>query len=111
MASAASITLGRFAFLPVYEVYKVGADPFWMEGLDLLGTQGIPAVVVPHWDNAEGGTHDTSRCWLGALVFHRPRPPSPPRNGGARGLHEHTAVGFDFAALTASKWRGRGRSP
>ena len=35
-ASAASITVGRYA-LPVYEIYKAGEDPFWTEGLDLLG--------------------------------------------------------------------------
>ena len=35
MGSAAAVTLGGFA-VPVYEVYKVGADPEWVEGLDLL---------------------------------------------------------------------------
>ena len=96
MASAASITLGRFA-LPVYEVYKVGADPSWMEGLDLLGAQGIPAVVVPHWDNAEGGTHDTGRCWLGARRFAALARRLPP-GMAVLGVDEHTAAGFDFAA-------------
>ncbi|MFH1330212.1 MAG: hypothetical protein ABIJ48_06150 [Actinomycetota bacterium] len=96
MASAASVTLGRFA-LPVYEVYKVGADPFWMEGLDILGAQGIPAVVVPHWNNAEGGTHDTSRCWLGARRFATLARRLPP-GMAVLGVDEHTACLLDFAA-------------
>src|SRR5207253_547143 len=39
-ASAAAISLGAYA-LPVYEIYKVGADPSWVEGLDLLGEIGV----------------------------------------------------------------------
>ena len=94
MASAASITLGRFA-LPVYEVYKVGADPAWLEGLDILGAVGIPAVVVPHWDNAEGGTHDTSRCWLGARRFEALAARLPP-GVAMLGVDEHTAAVIDL---------------
>ena len=29
------------------------------------GATGLPAVVVPHYDNAEGGHHDTRFCYLG----------------------------------------------
>jgi hypothetical protein len=94
MASAASITLGRFS-LPVYEVYKVGADPFWLEGLDVLGEQAIAAVVVPHWNNAEGGTHDTSRCWLGARRFAGLAAQLPPGTV-ILGLDEHTAAVLDL---------------
>ncbi len=64
MASAAALTLGRFT-IPVYEIYKVGQDPFWLPGLDLLTPLGLPAAVVPHYDNAEGGNHDTQFCYLG----------------------------------------------
>ena len=63
-ASAAALTLGRWS-VPVYEVYKVGADPVWVDGLDLLGRFGLPVAVIPHYDNAEGGTHDTRYCYLG----------------------------------------------
>ena len=63
-ASAAALTLGRFT-LPVYEIYKVGEDPRWLEGLDVLGELGIKAVVVPHYNNAEGGHHDTRFCYMG----------------------------------------------
>ncbi len=96
LASAASITLGRFS-LPVYEVYKVGADPSWLEGLDILGTQAIPAAVVPHWNNAEGGTHDTSRCWLGARRFAALAAALPPGTV-ILGIDEHTAATLDLAA-------------
>jgi hypothetical protein len=94
-ASAASITLGRFS-LPVYEIYKVGAEPHWLEGLDVLGAAGISAAVVPHWDNAEGGTHDTSRCWLGARRFEDLRSRLP-AGVGVLGIDEHTACLLDPA--------------
>ena len=64
MASAAALTLGRFT-IPVYEIYKVGEAPHWLPGLDLLSPLGLPVAVVPHYDNAEGGTHDTRFCYLG----------------------------------------------
>lgn len=96
MASAASITLGRFS-LPVYEIYKVGTEPHWLDGLDILAVHGIRAAVVPHWNNAEGGTHDTSRCWLGARRFAALAGALPP-GVTVLGVDEHTACLLDFAA-------------
>ena len=65
MASAAALTLGVVT-IPVYEIYKVGDDPTWLPGLDLLGpATGLRAAVVPHYDNAEGGNHDTRFCYIG----------------------------------------------
>src|SRR5437867_3970052 len=63
-ANAAALTLGRYT-VPVYEIYKVGADPAWAKGLDLLQSIGPDLAVIPHYDNAEGGTHDTRYCYLG----------------------------------------------
>jgi hypothetical protein len=63
-ASAAAATLG-LATVPVYEIYKVGAAPYWAQGMDLLAQIGLRAAVIPHYDNAEGGTHDTRFCYLG----------------------------------------------
>lgn len=63
-ASAAALTLGART-VPVYEIYKVGMDPQWLEGLGLLRELGINASVIPHFDNAEGGSHDTRFCYLG----------------------------------------------
>jgi cyanophycinase-like exopeptidase len=64
MASAAALTLGRYT-IPVYEIYKVGETPHWLDGLDLLTPLGLPVAVVPHYDNAEGGSHDTRFCYMG----------------------------------------------
>src|SRR5664279_4626118 len=64
MASAAALTLGRYT-IPVYEIYKVGEAPRWLDGLDLLSALGLPVAVVPHYDNAEGGNHDTRFCYMG----------------------------------------------
>lgn len=63
-ASAAALTLGK-ATVPVYEIYKVGQDVQRLDGLDILSTMGINAAVIPHYDNAEGGNHDTRFCYLG----------------------------------------------
>ncbi|MGD8266924.1 MAG: hypothetical protein PVF55_02075 [Desulfobacterales bacterium] len=94
-ASAAALTVGRFT-LPVYEIYKVGQELHWVAGLDLLARFGLNLVVVPHWNNAEGGTHDTRFCFMGAERFDaletllpEPRP--------VLGLDEHTACILDLA--------------
>jgi hypothetical protein len=64
LSSAAACTAGTRT-LPVYEIYKVGEAPRWEPGLGLLDTWDLPCVVIPHFDNAEGGTHDTRYCYLG----------------------------------------------
>ena len=100
MGSAAAVTLGTHA-IPVYEIYKVGEDPRWLPGLDLLGRlTGISAVVVPHYDNAEGGTHDTRFCYLGEqrlAVLEQ----ALPDEVGILGVDEHTALTLDLRARTA----------
>jgi hypothetical protein len=68
-ASAAALTLGRVT-LPVYEIYKVGQDVERLDGLDLLSALDINAAVIPHYDNAEGGNHDTRFCYLGETRLH-----------------------------------------
>ncbi len=68
-ASAASITLGRYT-LPVYEIYKAGVDPYWEDGLDLLGRLGLNVAVVPHFnDNSGGENYDSRFCYVGARRF------------------------------------------
>ncbi|MER5325623.1 CysS/YqeB C-terminal domain-containing protein [Streptosporangium roseum] len=96
LASAAACTAG-IAAVPVYEIYKVGAEPHWREGLDLLGALGLRVAVIPHYDNAEGGTHDTRYCYLGErrLAFlERLLPP----DAAVLGVDEHTAVVLDLRA-------------
>jgi cyanophycinase-like exopeptidase len=68
LASAAAIAVGHYA-LPVYEIYKVGEDPHWEEGLNLLSPYGLDLAIIPHWNNAEGGTHDTRYCFVGEPRF------------------------------------------
>jgi len=95
-ASAAALTLGRFT-LPVYEIYKVGEEPKWVEGLDLLGRLGIPIVVIPHWNNAEGGTHDTRFCYMGEPRLLQLETLLP-AEVSILGVDEHTACILDFQA-------------
>ncbi|HTT91616.1 MAG TPA: hypothetical protein VMF65_18830, partial [Acidimicrobiales bacterium] len=98
-ASAAALTLGRWS-VPVYEIYKVGADPVWADGLDLLTAVGLTVAVIPHFDNAEGGTHDTRYCYLGEERLQVMEAQLPPE-GWVLGVDEHTACIFDFEAGTA----------
>ena len=106
MSSAAATTVGTVA-LPVYEVYKVGEAPRWLAGIDLLGrSTGLAAAVVPHWDNAEGGTHDTSRCYIGERRL-RLLEAALPAGVGILGVDEHTAAIVDVAERTLEV-RGRG---
>ena len=93
-ASAAALTLGRFT-LPVYEIYKVGEELRWVEGMDLLGRFGLNIVVIPHWNNAEGGTHDTRFCYMGESRLIRLEDMLPGEIP-ILGIDEHTACILDF---------------
>jgi hypothetical protein len=89
-ASAAAVTLGAWA-LPVYEIYKVGEDPRWEPGLDLMqAVLGWRCAVIPHWDNREGGTHDTRHCWIGGRRLAQLEPALT--DGFILGIDEHTAL-------------------
>jgi hypothetical protein len=105
VSSAAACTLGRFT-LPVYEIYKVGMEPAWLEGIDLLGQLGLTAAVIPHFDNREGGTHDTRYCFVGERRLRALEAQLPPE-AVILGIDEHTAAVFDLGAGTLSV-RGRG---
>jgi len=98
-ASSAAIALSRY-LLPVYEIYKVGAPLHWLDGLDLLGPYGLSLAIVTHWDNAEGGTHDTRACFMGMERFERLRSMLPPE-AVTLGIDEHTACTLDLQAGTA----------
>ncbi len=99
IASAAAAAIG-FVAVPVYEIYKVGADPHWLAGLDLFSVIGLKVAVIPHYDNAEGGTHDTRFCYLGErrlAVLER----ELPDDAAVLGVDEHTALILDLAAQEA----------
>ena len=93
MASAAALTLGRLT-IPVYEIYKVGEEPRWLSGLDLLTPLGLPVAVVPHYDNAEGGNHDTRFCYLGERRLRMLEAQMPPEVF-ILGVDGHTALMLD----------------
>jgi hypothetical protein len=101
MASAAALTLGLVT-IPVYEIYKVGEEPRWLDGLDLLGSAtGLRAAVIPHYDNAEGGSHDTRFCYMGERrlrILER----AMPEGAFILGVDGHTALVLDLDRRTAS---------
>ena len=99
-ASAAALTLGRYT-VPVYEIYKVGADPEWLDGLDLLKFLGPEVAVIPHYDNAEGGNHDTRFCYLGEPRLAQLEAQMGP-DGWVLGVDEHTGCIFDLDEGTAT---------
>lgn len=84
--------------MPVYEIYKVGEDLHWKTGLNFTGDYGLPLIVIPHWNNSDGGSElDTSHCYLGTERFERLRQMLAP---GYKivGIDEHTSLILDFAA-------------
>ncbi len=87
-ASAAASTLGEHT-LPVYEIYKVGKDPYWEKGLNLLNVYGLSCTVVPHFNNAEGGNHDTSFSYVGE---NRMKTLLDKSYSNILGIDEHTAL-------------------
>jgi hypothetical protein len=105
LASAAAATAGRFT-LPVYEIYKAGGAPRWLDGLDLLSPFGLTIALIPHYDNAEGGRYDTRHCYLGErrlAVMER----DLPADAAVLGVDEHTAMLIDLRTSDV-EIRGRG---
>ena len=98
-ASAAALTLGTRT-VPVYEIYKCGEEPYWLEGLNLLGEFGIPAVVIPHYNNAEGGHHDTRFCYLGETRLNTLEQQLDDGEY-VLGVDEHTGIVIDLNERTA----------
>ncbi len=99
-ASAAALTLGRFT-LPVYEIYKVGEDPRWLDGLNILGEIGVNVALIPHYNNAEGGHHDTRFCYMGERrlsMLER----ELPDDVYVLGVDEHTGMVIDLDAETVT---------
>lgn len=97
-ASAAALTLG-VKTIPVYEIYKVGAPTHWLDGLDLLAEVGLSVAVIPHFNNAEGGTHDTRFCYLGERRLEAMEA-ALPEGAFVLGVDEHTGAILDLDART-----------
>lgn len=94
LSSAAACTAGLVT-VPVYEIYKVGAPPHWREGLNLLHALDLEAAVIPHYNNTEGGTHDTRYCYLGERRLARMEQELP-ETAAVLGIDEHTALIIDL---------------
>ena len=99
-ASAAAIGIGCCA-LPVYEIYKAGEEVDWIDGLDLLGLFGLKLAILPHWNNAEGGTFDTRFCFMGEPRL-RILEARMPFDVVIVGVDEHTACTFDLTAQSCT---------
>ncbi|CAN5157772.1 hypothetical protein BH23ACT9_BH23ACT9_37950 [soil metagenome] len=101
LASAAAITSGDHS-IPVYEVYKAGEPPRWLDGLGLVRRlTGWTCTVVPHFDNAEGGTHDTRFCYMGERRLAQMEK-ALGEGEWILGVDEHTAVVIDVDASTVT---------
>jgi len=95
LSSAATLAFGRKT-IPVYEIYKVGEDLHWVDGLNLFGMYGLPLSVVPHWNNNDGGDDlDTSRCYIGEERFYALYDRLP-KDEIFLGIDDHTSVAIDL---------------
>ena len=100
-SSAGAAASGRVT-IPVYEIYKAGTNPVWLDGLDVLGAlTGLAVAVVPHWNNNEGATHDTSRCFIGEGRLQQLER-SLPAGAAILGIDEHTALTIDLGARSVT---------
>ena len=100
MASAAAMSLGA-KVMPVYEMYKVGADPHWLDGLNILEpATGIRATVIAHYNNNQGGTHDTRFCFVGGKRMNVLEELLD-SDVSILGIDEHTGVAFNLEERTA----------
>lgn len=107
LASSAAIAASRHV-VPVYELYKAGHDPYWVDGLDLLGAYGLELAIAPHWNNSEGGTaFDTRYCFIGKRRLTEMESLLPP-SAAILGIDENTACLIDLAARTCEVF-GSGR--
>ena len=100
-ASAAALTVGSHT-IPVYEMYKVGQDPHWLDGLNLVEHHtGMSAAVVPHFDNTEGANHDTRFCYIGERRLRVLESSLPPETF-IIGVDGHTGVSFNLDTRIAT---------
>ena len=113
-SSAAALTLGSHT-APIYEIYKVGEEPSWRDGLNVLELFGLSCAVIPHYDNAEGGNHDTRFCYLGESRLQQLEVLLP-GDVAILGVDEHTAAIFslDLDTVTVegkghAYWRSGGQ--
>ncbi|MFZ0240387.1 MAG: hypothetical protein WAL90_01985 [Desulfobacterales bacterium] len=103
----AAPAVGRLT-LPVHEIYTVGHDLHWIDGLDILAPFGFDLAVVPHWNNVDGASHDTRFCFMGQPRFEK-LAAMLPKEVSILGIEEHTACIIDLEARQA-RIAGSGRA-
>ena len=95
LASAAAMSIGN-KVMPVYEIYRVGEDPYWVDGLNILeNALGFKGVVIAHYNNTQGGTHDTRFCFVGERRMNLLESLLD-SDIAVLGVDEHTGVAFDL---------------
>lgn len=95
LASAATITFSRYS-LPVYEIYKVGEELHWVDGLNLYKELWQEVSIIPHFNNREGGVGlDTSYCYVGKVRAEKLLSQLP-LSAKVIGIDEHTALLVDL---------------
>ncbi len=100
LASAASIAFGSQT-LPVYEIFKAGIDLHWQTGLDFFRHYGRNLIIIPHWNNTQGGDElDTSHCFMGEARFADLRVMLK-GNPDIIGIDEHTSLWIEPDTLSA----------
>lgn len=107
LASAATITFSQYA-LPVYEIYKVGEELHWVDGLDVYSEIWGSTTIIPHFNNREGGVGlDTSYCYVGKDRAEK-LISMLPADVKVVGIDEHTALIIDLETREQVV-RGKGR--
>jgi hypothetical protein len=106
LASAATIAFGCQT-MPVYEIFKAGMDLHWQPGLDFFQHYGLSLVIIPHWNNAEGGAElDTSHCFMGKHRFEELEKLLD-CHGTILGIDEHTSIWME-PGTNSAKVYGKG---
>tara|TARA_B100000676_G_C18060259_1_gene837275 strand:- start:29 stop:1054 length:1026 start_codon:yes stop_codon:yes gene_type:complete len=101
LTSASSIAFGKWS-LPVYEIFKVGLDLYWQQGLDFFSRFNLDLSIIPHWNNNDGGKKiDTSRCYLGKERVDKLLNMLPIESV-VLGIDEHTGLLLDFSKQTVN---------
>ena len=103
-SSAAALTFGSHV-IPVYEIYKAGEKPKLIPGLNLINFLYKETIVVPHFNNKEGGDHDTSHCFIGKKRFDNL---IKNRDILVIGIEEHTSITFNLNT-SSMKVDGKGK--
>lgn len=94
LASAATLAFSKYC-IPVYEIYKVGEDLHWVDGLNIYKDLWKECSIIPHFNNREGGVDlDTSYCYIGEgrakeMLEHK-------EGREFVGIDEHTALIIDL---------------